>query len=723
MISFRYYVSSFLIIFIIYITRSVNGKKPVDNRIGELVEPVRDEQIFTAKDIYSEGFTVCDKRVKKNVESADTRDFLESIRDLSIKTFEYVSPQFESSRFRNRRHIGVFAQEILGVVPDAVSVLPSMQVNLPGEQERIEMTNFHMIDSNRLFWVNLGATQQLIQNFDLMTGLYSNVTDDLGNLTEDLSVVQRRLLKEAELELVNKRKLKEAEVKLAELTIQKERVKGEEERKSLEYKAKQESANVEYNDRLSRERAKIDNKRARERNEELVSLQSDAARKQEEIRLQNEKDLEEMKAEAALKRAELQAEATVKAAEIEGEAKIRQERENEDIAKRMQAEQALHDREKLIAAIKTGFRLLGEGIASFLSSPQQLVTTGLFLGVSGLLLFIGREAAKVLAAEVARRLKRPELLRESSKDNRQFSMINRAVHWTKTTYRHFRGLKEPDPFDGIVLPQDLRTRLRRMAISIGNSRRHGAPMRHFLFYGPPGTGKTMTARQLARKAGLDYAIMSGGDVVPLAEQAVTELHKVMDWARSSKRGLLLFIDEAEAFLGSRNQTLSETLRNAVSAILYHTGTPQKNFMLILATNRPGDLDMAVADRIDEALEYGLPDKPGRINLVNLYYNKYIVKHRKGYSRLDRLRRFFTIGPTAEIEISNDITPKVLEKVADKADKFSGREIDKLMLAVQAVVYGSDRCYLDAKLLLESVDFLIRDQRKKWQLLSKKTVWS
>ena len=55
-------------------------------------------------------------------------------------------------------------------------------------------------------------------------------------------------------------------------------------------------------------------------------------------------------------------------------------------------------------------------------------------------------------------------------------------------------------------------------------------MRHFLFYGPPGTGKTMTARQLARRAGLDYAIMSGGDVVPLGDQAVTELHKVMDWA-------------------------------------------------------------------------------------------------------------------------------------------------------------------------------------------------
>ncbi len=62
-------------------------------------------------------------------------------------------------------------------------------------------------------------------------------------------------------------------------------------------------------------------------------------------------------------------------------------------------------------------------------------------------------------------------------------------------------------------------------------------------------------------------------------------------------------------------------------------------------------------------------------------------------------------------------------MASKTEKFSGREIDKLMLAVQAVIYGSERCFIDAKILVDSVDFLIKDQRKKWALLSKKTVWS
>lgn len=68
---------------------------------------------------------------------------------------------------------------------------------------------------------------------------------------------------------------------------------------------------------------------------------------------------------------------------------------------------------------------------------------------------------------------------------------------------------------------------------------------------PAGTGKTMAAKRLARTSGLDYAIMSGGDVAPLEGKAVTQLHATFDWAERSRRGLLLFIDEADAFLGRR----------------------------------------------------------------------------------------------------------------------------------------------------------------------------
>lgn len=48
--------------------------------------------------------------------------------------------------------------------------------------------------------------------------------------------------------------------------------------------------------------------------------------------------------------------------------------------------------------------------------------------------------------------------------------------------------------------------------------------------------------------------------------------QVFDWAGTSRKGLVLFIDEAEGFLRKRHENISEELRMAISAFLYRTGT-------------------------------------------------------------------------------------------------------------------------------------------------------
>jgi hypothetical protein len=68
--------------------------------------------------------------------------------------------------------------------------------------------------------------------------------------------------------------------------------------------------------------------------------------------------------------------------------------------------------------------------------------------------------------------------------------------------------------------------------------------------------------------------------------------------------------------------MSEAQRNALNALLYQTGEQSETFMLVLATNRPGDLDAAVQvrlklhsalsycscmqDRVDESIGFSLP---------------------------------------------------------------------------------------------------------------------
>ena len=84
---------------------------------------------------------------------------------------------------------------------------------------------------------------------------------------------------------------------------------------------------------------------------------------------------------------------------------------------------------------------------------------------------------------------------------------------------------------------------------------------------------------------MDYALMSGGDVGPLGSDAVTQIHSLFMWAKISAKGVLLFIDEAEAFLLSRSKsTMSERTHNALNALLYNT-SGDSNVLLVLATNR------------------------------------------------------------------------------------------------------------------------------------------
>lgn len=71
---------------------------------------------------------------------------------------------------------------------------------------------------------------------------------------------------------------------------------------------------------------------------------------------------------------------------------------------------------------------------------------------------------------------------------------------------------------------------------------------------------------------MDYAILTGGDIAPMGKDGVTAVHKVFDWANSSRKGLLLFIDEADAFLRKRSsENISEDLRATLNAFLYRTG--------------------------------------------------------------------------------------------------------------------------------------------------------
>jgi ATPase family AAA domain-containing protein 3A/B len=125
--------------------------------------------------------------------------------------------------------------------------------------------------------------------------------------------------------------------------------------------------------------------------------------------------------------------------------------------------------------------------------------------------------------------------------------------------------------------------------------------------------------------------------------------------------------------------MSEAQRSALNALLYRTGDQSRDIVLVLATNRPSDLDSAVLDRVDEALEFPLPGEEERLKLLHLYLEKYIAQagsHSRGW-------RTWLRGQQDKIEIKG-ITQDVLKEAAQKTEGFSGREVAKLMASVQVM---------------------------------------
>ncbi|XP_050221933.1 uncharacterized protein LOC126672074 [Mercurialis annua] len=508
----------------------------------------------------------------------------------------------------------------------------------------------------------------------------------------------------------------EFKARQAHIEIERQRAMYDEQKKLAQQQAQIKSQMARYEDELARKRMQAEHENQRVRNQELVKMQESSSIKQEQARRATEDQIQAQRRQTDRERAEIERETIRVRAMAEAEGRAHETKLAEDVNRRMLVDRVNAEREKWVSAINTAFDHIGGGFREILTDRNKLVVavggvTALAAGI-----YTTREGAKVIWSYVDRILGQPSLIRESSRGKYPWSgSFTRAMSYLSRSPNNGSS-GNGKGFGDVILHPSLQKRIKQLSNATANTKSHQAPFRNMLFYGPPGTGKTMAAKELARKSGLDYALMTGGDVAPLGSQAVTKIHQLFDWAKKSKKGLLLFIDEADAFLCERNNTyMSEAQRSALNALLYRTGDQSKDIVLALATNRPGDLDSAVADRIDEVLEFPLPGEEERFKLLKLYLDKYIAQAESAKSGGWRQNLLKKQPQTIEIK---GLTDDILKEAAEKTDGFSGREIAKLMASVQAAVYGSRNCVLDANLFREVVDYKIAEHQQRSDMASK-----
>ncbi len=144
----------------------------------------------------------------------------------------------------------------------------------------------------------------------------------------------------------------------------------------------------------------------------------------------------------------------------------------------------------------------------------------------------------------------------------------------------------------------------------------GLPVKKgLLFYGPPGTGKTHTIRYLA-------AALPGHTTLLITAEQVGLIERYMTLARLLSPSMLVIEDadliarQREDMGGPCEEVLLNRLLNEMDGLKENT-----EILFVLTTNRPEAMEAALRarpGRIDQAIEFPLPDAEGRRKLARLY---------------------------------------------------------------------------------------------------------
>ncbi|XP_072036434.1 ATPase family AAA domain-containing protein 3-A-like [Amphiura filiformis] len=520
-------------------------------------------------------------------------------------------------------------------------------------------------------------------NFD-PTGLEraAKAAKDLDKSVNAKGALDLAKMQESTKHLEQQTKIKEYEGALEQLKVDQTRVQHEERRKTLSYETEENKKRAQYQDQLARRR--YDDQLAQQKriNDENLARQEDSVKKQEAMRRSTVEYEAELRHKNEMKKLE---------AELRGKAKV--ERENRDIRAEQIKLQAAEHRETVLQSIKTAGVILGDGFKSFISDWDKVSATAAGLTLLALGVYSAKMGTGVGARYIEARLGKPSLVRETSR----LTPLEVLRHPYKTTKRLFS--KPLDALTGVVLKPSLEERLREIAVATRNTKANKGMYRNILMHGPPGTGKTLFAKKLALHSGMDFAIMTGGDVAPMGKEGVSAMHKLFDWSSASRRGVLLFVDEADAFLRRRStEIISEDVRSTLNAFLYRTGEQSNKFMLVLASNQPEQFDWAINDRLDEMVGFALPGLEERDRMVRLYFDKYVIQPATQGRRKLKVGQF-------------DFNEKCTE-IAKKADGLSGREISKLGVAWQATAYASEDGILTEEMIDARVNDAISQHKQK-----------
>ncbi len=272
-----------------------------------------------------------------------------------------------------------------------------------------------------------------------------------------------------------------------------------------------------------------------------------------------------------------------------------------------------------------------------------------------------------------------------------------AYSGIKVLYEEYKAnIKTEEPLP--ILNPDTSRALERIAKSTSDLRARDVFLQNVLFFGPGGTGKTMAAKAIAKNSDMNFVMMSGGDLPQYLEKSthVSELNKLFAKIKGFQGPTVFFIDEAESLCRKRSDISSDMKRiELLNALLNLTGDNSKKIMLVLATNRPQDLDEAMLSRMDHKLYLGPPAYEQRKAIVKMHAEKAFTGE--------------------ELALFDDRT---LAQIAIQTEDMTGRALFKMINALSS----NRKLEKDGRLTRKLIDELVKQFKIQERSFAKKSLY-
>ncbi|RKF58475.1 putative mitochondrial aaa atpase [Golovinomyces cichoracearum] len=156
------------------------------------------------------------------------------------------------------------------------------------------------------------------------------------------------------------------------------------------------------------------------------------------------------------------------------------------------------------------------------------------------------------------------------------------------------------------------------AFTYGILRRDKIP--GILLYGPPGTGKTLLAKAVAKESGATVLEVTAADLNNMYVGEGEKNVKALFTLAKKLSPCVIFIDEADSMFGSREGSRQRSShREMINQFLREwDGISDFSGFIMVATNRPYDLDDAILRRIPRRLLVDLPLEKDREEILKIH---------------------------------------------------------------------------------------------------------